>query len=378
MDAESLANRILHDLNVILRRDPDIVEFDVIAGEDVRNKSPFILEDHRLALLSWCVKHVYSHLAGKLTEARISNPKITNTTKTNLQEDLHQWTRFLLLINPDYTTAWNIRKELLQTNFLNPRQELKFSELLLTRKPKSPDNFNHRQWIIRSLKTINSEVIVNELRVSLDAASRYQRNYYAWSHRMWMIKNYASANLDIIQSDLLVTEHWLEGHISDYSCFHYRQFIFNLFSSISTTTFLKPCGSQDSNDDGSMVIDSENNASNDGALEMDGDDHSDNKEDFYKMLLQKELQLINGLFQLYPDQESLFQHRKYLLYSLVKVFSHYGNQNSIDSLFRDEVSFIEQQFSRSIRTQVSNAWHLIVMKRHTCFLKRVLHWELGC
>lgn len=120
-----------------------------------------------------------------------------------------------------------------------------------------------------------------------------------------------------------------------------------------------------------MIIDSEN-ASNDGTLDMD-----DRDSDFFTMLLQKDLQLINGLFQLYPDQESLFQHRKYLLYSLMKVLSQNGNQNSVDLLFRDEVSFIEQQFSRSIRIQVSNEWHLILMKRHTHFLNRVLGWELG-
>lgn len=65
--------------------------------------------------------------------------------------------------------------------------------------PKIISNFN-REWLLKyiiSNETIDQNLITNELRVSLDAASRYQRNYYAWTHRIWILKHLCKDSLDV-------------------------------------------------------------------------------------------------------------------------------------------------------------------------------------
>ena len=54
------------------------------------------------------------------------------------------WSEILLLLNPDVTTAWNIRKELIILGKILASDELRLCRLLLTRKPKSPEVFIHR------------------------------------------------------------------------------------------------------------------------------------------------------------------------------------------------------------------------------------------
>jgi protein prenyltransferase alpha subunit repeat containing protein 1 len=56
-----------------------------------------------------------------------------------------------LLINPDVTTFWNMRRELLQASRLDMRGELHFITVLLSRKPKCAEAFAHRKWVVRRL-----------------------------------------------------------------------------------------------------------------------------------------------------------------------------------------------------------------------------------
>lgn len=52
-----------------------------------------------------------------------------------------------LLLNPEVTTFWNMRRELIIDGYLKPNDELKFSAVVLTFKPKCAEIFNYRRWI---------------------------------------------------------------------------------------------------------------------------------------------------------------------------------------------------------------------------------------
>jgi len=56
-----------------------------------------------------------------------------------------------LLLNPDVTTFWNMRRELLQAGRLDLQGELHFTAVLLSRKPKCAEAFSHRKWVVRRL-----------------------------------------------------------------------------------------------------------------------------------------------------------------------------------------------------------------------------------
>lgn len=52
-----------------------------------------------------------------------------------------------LLLNPEVATFWNMRRELVDSGYLKPNDELQFSAVVLTFKPKCAEIFNYRRWI---------------------------------------------------------------------------------------------------------------------------------------------------------------------------------------------------------------------------------------
>jgi len=52
-----------------------------------------------------------------------------------------------ILINPDVSTYWNVRRNLVERVQLNITQEFNFSALVLSKKPKSSEAFFYRRWL---------------------------------------------------------------------------------------------------------------------------------------------------------------------------------------------------------------------------------------
>lgn len=52
-----------------------------------------------------------------------------------------------LLLNPEVLTFWNMRRELILDGYLKPNDELQFSAVVLTFKPKCAEIFSYRRWI---------------------------------------------------------------------------------------------------------------------------------------------------------------------------------------------------------------------------------------
>lgn len=195
------------------------------------------------------------------------------------------------------------------------QDDLKFSALVLTKHPKSPETFSHRffcvslsqkkisisvsafsskvvsrynvfpvsrKWtltylmeqnqnapnnVVNALTNVSestneyqksggiSQLIQIELDVCTSCAAKYPNNYNAWSHRIWLVQNFTenikavrlkvtmmnicrfhpeqslqSADLfssldQVLQIELQFTTDWMMRNKSDYSGYHYRQFI---------------------------------------------------------------------------------------------------------------------------------------------------------
>lgn len=52
-----------------------------------------------------------------------------------------------ILINPDVSTFWNVRRHLVERVQLSITQEFQFSALVLSKKPKSSEAFFYRRWL---------------------------------------------------------------------------------------------------------------------------------------------------------------------------------------------------------------------------------------
>ncbi|KFW87465.1 Protein prenyltransferase alpha subunit repeat-containing protein 1, partial [Manacus vitellinus] len=199
------------------------------------NRSPIVLVENKLGVESWCVKFLLPYVHNKLL--------LYKQRKQWLNKDeLIDITCTLLL----FTTAWNVRKELILSGTLNPLKDLHLGKLALTKFPKSPETWIHRRWVLQQLIQENSlpslatkgnlgaapverihRLVQEEMNVCSEAAGRYPSNYNAWSHRIWVLQHLAKLTVKVLLDELSSTKYWVSMHVSDHSGFHYRQFLLN-------------------------------------------------------------------------------------------------------------------------------------------------------
>ncbi|XP_072815677.1 protein prenyltransferase alpha subunit repeat-containing protein 1 isoform X2 [Vicugna pacos] len=205
-----LVQRVVKDITNAFRRNPHIDEIGLIPCPEARyNRSPIVLVENKLGVESWCVKFLLPYVHNKLLLYR--------TRKQWLNKDeLIDVTCTLLLLNPDFTTAWNVRKELILSGTLNPIKDLHLGKLALTKFPKSPETWIHRRWVLQQLIQGSSlpsfvtkgnlgiipaertqQLIREEMEVCGEAAGRYPSNYNAWSHRIWVLQHLAKLDIKI-------------------------------------------------------------------------------------------------------------------------------------------------------------------------------------
>ncbi|KFO88216.1 Protein prenyltransferase alpha subunit repeat-containing protein 1, partial [Buceros rhinoceros silvestris] len=201
------------------------------------NRSPIVLVENKLGVESWCVKFLLPYVHNKLLLYRQRKQWLN-------KDELIDITCTLLLLNPDFTTAWNVRKELILSGTLNPLKDLHLGKLALTKFPKSPETWIHRRWVLQQLLQENSvstlltkenlgaapverihRLVQEEMNVCSEAAGRYPSNYNAWSHRIWVLQHLGKLTVKVLLDELSSTKYWVSMHVSDHSGFHYRQFL---------------------------------------------------------------------------------------------------------------------------------------------------------
>ncbi|XP_059267874.1 protein prenyltransferase alpha subunit repeat-containing protein 1 isoform X2 [Mustela nigripes] len=309
-----LVQRVVKDITNAFRRNPHIDEIGLIPCPEARyNRSPIVLVENKLGVESWCVKFLLPYVHNKLLLYR--------TRKQWLNKDeLIDVTCTLLLLNPDFTTAWNVRKELILSGTLNPIKDLHLGKLALTKFPKSPETWIHRRWVLQqliqetslpsfvtkgNLGTVPAErtqrLIQEEMEVCGEAAGRYPSNYNAWSHRIWVLQHLAKLDVKILLDELSSTKHWASMHVSDHSGFHYRQFL--LKSLISQTVV-----------DGSVL--EQNPLRSEPALLKDEEAAASAEEARINLprLLEEEVEFSTDLIDSYPGHETLWCHRRHIFY----------------------------------------------------------------
>ncbi|XP_006022686.1 protein prenyltransferase alpha subunit repeat-containing protein 1 isoform X2 [Alligator sinensis] len=283
------------------------------------NRSPIVLVQNKLGVESWCVKFLLPYVHNKLLHYRQRKQWLN-------KDELIDVTCTLLLLNPDFTTAWNVRKELILSGTLNPLKDLHLGKLALTKFPKSPETWIHRRWVLQQLIQENSlptlvnkgnmgtvpteriqRLVQEEMDVCCEAAGRYPSNYNAWSHRIWVLQHLGKLNVKILLNELSSTKYWVSMHVSDHSGFHYRQFLIKSLTgrTVADNTVLvqNQLVNQQSS---SLPKDEENEAAEATCAEEQRVDLS--------QLLEEELELCTDLIDTYPGHETLWCHRRHVFY----------------------------------------------------------------
>ncbi|XP_056379032.1 protein prenyltransferase alpha subunit repeat-containing protein 1 [Hyla sarda] len=298
-EVEVLVQRVVKDITGAFRRNPNIDEIGLIPCPEAKfNRSPIVLVENKLGVESWCIKFLLPYVHNKLLLYRQKKLWLN-------RDELIDVTCTLLLLNPDFTTAWNLRKELIQSGAINPEKDLQLGKLALTKFPKSPETWIHRRWVLQHLLQEHSPPLVmnkeasslvlteqiqsivhEEMNVCCEAAGRYPSNYNSWSHRIWVLQHLGKLNVKLLIDELSFTKHWVSMHVSDHSGFHYRQFL------------LKSLLSQARADcESSSSVPREEEAPR---LDL-------------PLFIEEELELSSDLIESYPGHEALWCHRRHVL-----------------------------------------------------------------
>ncbi|XP_065596681.1 protein prenyltransferase alpha subunit repeat-containing protein 1 isoform X1 [Cyrtonyx montezumae] len=315
-----LVQRVVKDIRNAFKRNPHIDEIGLIPCPEARyNRSPIVLVENKLGVESWCVKFLLPYVHNKLLLYRQRKQWLN-------KDELIDTTCTLLLLNPDFTTAWNVRKELILSGTLSPLKDLHLGKLALTKFPKSPETWIHRRWVLQQLIQENSlptlankgnvgaapverihQLVQEEMNVCSEAAGRYPSNYNAWSHRIWVLQHVGKLTVKVLLDELSSTKYWVSMHVSDHSGFHYRQFL--LKSLIGRTV----------NDDNTLVqnqMENEQNSSLQTEGECEGAEAACVKEQSVDIprYLEEELDFCTDLINTYPGHETLWCHRRRVFY----------------------------------------------------------------
>nr|XP_056704654.1 protein prenyltransferase alpha subunit repeat-containing protein 1 [Euleptes europaea] len=315
-----LVQRVVKDINNAFKRNPHIDEIGLIPCPEARyNRSPIVLVENKLGVESWCVKFLLPYVHNKLLHYRQRKQWLN-------KEELIDITCTLLLLNPDFTTAWNVRKELILSGTLNPVKDLHLGKLALTKFPKSPETWIHRRWVLQQLIQENSlhtlvtkgnlemapteriqRLVKEEMDVCCEAAGRYPSNYNAWSHRIWVLQHLAKLSTKILLDELSSTKHWVSMHVSDHSGFHYRQFLLKSLTGRTVTNYTVQMHIQPNNQQAPSLPKAEENDDAEAAcVEEQQPDHP--------FLLKEEVELCTDLINSYPGHETLWCHRRHVFY----------------------------------------------------------------
>lgn len=159
----------------------------------------------------------FRHLSQKLFGLR------TSIKTADSHEEFFKLTSELLLLNPDFYTVWNIRREaLLEHVSRHPgeadnvwRNELSFTIDCLKKNEKSYSVWQHRIWILSKMprSEYDTEILLCNTFLSKD-----ERNFHCWDYRSY-ISDIAQADLE---KELDFTTEKIRSNFSNFSAWHRR------------------------------------------------------------------------------------------------------------------------------------------------------------
>lgn len=174
-------------------------------------------------------------IARKILQDHIDGSSLSPQTDDNL----FAATAVILLMDPEFLTAANTRKRLIQKQLAGTQnawtvltKEKMFLNSLLTsrlhRHTKSPTLWNHRRWLVGLYSSLGFmvEVLGDIKNVVFLAGERHPHNYYAWCHARYLagFLGKEESDYNTHKNLLAAVKTWCFDHHNDISgwCFLYH------------------------------------------------------------------------------------------------------------------------------------------------------------
>ncbi|KAH8888265.1 protein prenylyltransferase [Thozetella sp. PMI_491] len=157
------------------------------------------------------------------------------------EDALADATAVILLMDPEFVTAANIRKRLLlahasEVSELRSRidAERRVIDSLLTsrlhRHTKSPTLWGHRRWLLElSLKLGMTVDLPGDMaNVVMVSGDRHPRNYYAWLHARFLATLPSTSSDELDRTVLPAVKAWCFRHYTDISGWSFLHYLLDL------------------------------------------------------------------------------------------------------------------------------------------------------
>ena len=327
-DSVQSLNSLYIQLTTLLKNIKQISEYDIIPSDD-KSQDALIVDGDKLGIYKWCIKPLYGHAYQRFKECRGKKSNMT-------YEETDELTKCLLLFHADHMTSWNARKELVANGFLSIETDLHFAQLVVQMHPKSSETFIHRRWLIDCIlpsltDSQKRDLAVKECQICNRAALKYANNYYAWTHRIWCLDTFqCQSDRTFLLQELSGATQFCDVHISEFSGFHYKQYLFSLL-----------CTNQSW------------------------------KESF--AMIEEELKCNSDMIKFYPNHESLWIYRRSLIHLYLRTPNKnasvlYGQQQTIVKAAFATLFDRELDYGSNVMDSSSCAWQKEVCQRYTRWL----------
>eukprot|EP00164_Ancoracysta_twista_P002914 GFYU01003878.1.p1 GENE.GFYU01003878.1~~GFYU01003878.1.p1 ORF type:complete len:637 (-),score=114.60 GFYU01003878.1:44-1954(-) len=145
------------------------------------------------------------------------------------QESLALTTK-VLEVNPEFSTVWNFRREIIQSLFDSQSEEqiqqqfqgeLRLTELGLAKNPKVYCVWHHRLWTVTHARAKCD--LEREIGLCAKLLKADERNFHCWKYRAQLVR---MVNRDK-PTELEFTMDKINDNFSNYSAWHYRSVLLN-------------------------------------------------------------------------------------------------------------------------------------------------------
>ena len=162
-------------------------------------------------------------------------------SRPQTEEALLAATAVILLLDPEYITAANTRKRLLQAHEAEAgdmsrriSEERRVVDSLLTsrlhRHTKSPTLWGHRRWLVElSVRLgMTTDVPGDMLNIIMVSGERHPRNYYAWLHGRFLVGLPGTVPEALDNTVIPGVKDWCLRHHTDISGWSFLLFLLQL------------------------------------------------------------------------------------------------------------------------------------------------------
>lgn len=224
-------------------------------------------------------------------------------------------TASLMVVNPDFYTVFNFRKEILSDMMTKDpagkeallREELGIMNKALEKQPKSYYAWYHRIWVLEQ----GPPDLLHELELCAKFLTADPRNFHCWNYRLYVADRAIAEGLATVADQLAFTTEKIRQNFSNYSAWHARSIylprqLAATLAAAGKQGKASPAAASGSGEGSTEGKEGEERGPEAGSAQGDASR-------VWGEMLQSEFELVMVAFAMEPDDQSAWLYHRWLL-----------------------------------------------------------------